>query len=229
MGTFAEEIAVLRRQLQDPNADTWTAADLKQFYNEANASLCHELYEVQPQQLKRDTITAVAGTQEYDLPADFGLMKRVWITDAHELYFYKEANAGIYSLDVGSPAWYYIFNALRVNGATPTTYYYQIGFVPIPGAADTINIEYYPVPTVLSDDDDVSPIPAAFHDLIRLEAGLKAFLMRGEVERDRQWRRQRDERFQQFMYFLSSLKRPRTGKFVNVFADPEDYDLLGKR
>lgn len=109
------------------------------------------------------TLATVAGTQEYDLSANFSDI--------------DEQNILSVSIQGASQAklTYWPFNQLRADQpdfdfnatSVPTRYYLRagnIGFWPSPADAYTILIDYYKLPTELSTDSDVSVIPVSYRE-----------------------------------------------------------------
>jgi hypothetical protein len=123
------------------------------------------LRELWPFRETTDTITTVAGTQEYTLSSEFSDIDAQNITSV--------ALQG----DVQSKLTYWPFTQLRANrpdfdldgSSVPTRYYLKngkIGFWPTPADAYTVAIDYYKIPTELDADSDVTIVPLAYREAL---------------------------------------------------------------
>lgn len=123
------------------------------------------LRELWPFREVTDTLTTVAGTQEYTLSSEF--------SDIDASNIISVAVQGAPSVKLS----YIPFNQLRLiepdldqeGTASPRHYYLKagkIGLWPSPGDAYQISIDYYKVPTELSDDSDEPIIPIAYREAL---------------------------------------------------------------
>lgn len=123
------------------------------------------LRELWPFREATDTITTVAGTQEYTLSSETADLDNQNIISVA----IQGANARKLS--------YAPFNQLRTDnpdfdeeGQTVPTHYYikagKIGFWPNPNDAYSIAVDYFKIPTELSSDSDVSIIPLSYREAL---------------------------------------------------------------
>lgn len=110
-----------------------------------------------------DDISTVNGTQEYDLVSNFSDL------DNNDILSVTLQGA------VSKKLKYWPFNQLRadqpdfdlVGASVPRRYYLKagkIGFWPLPNDVYTVEVDYYKVPTEMSDDSDVPIIPVAYRE-----------------------------------------------------------------
>lgn len=123
------------------------------------------LRELWPFREVTDTITTIAGTQEYTLSSEF--------TDIDASNIISVAIQGASQKKLT----YWPFNQLRAYkpdfdqdaSAVPQIYYVKagkIGFWPVPNDAYTVAVDYYKLPTELSSDSDTSIIPVSYRDAL---------------------------------------------------------------
>lgn len=123
------------------------------------------LRELWPFREGTNTITTVAGTQEYDLTTE--------IPDIDEQNIISVSTQGSGARKLV----YWPYNQLRRDypdfdqqeAGTPTRYYIksgQIGFWPAPNDAIQIAVDYYKLPTELSADSDQSIIPINYREAL---------------------------------------------------------------
>lgn len=123
------------------------------------------LRELWPFRETTDTITTVAGTQEYVLSTEF--------TDIDQQSIISVAIQGANNRKLS----YVPYNQLRatapdlstIGSSVPDNYYIKsgkIGFWPQPDADYTIAIDYYKVPTELSADSDTPIIPLGYREAL---------------------------------------------------------------
>ena len=121
------------------------------------------LREVWPFREATGTLNLVAGTQEYDLSTFF--------SDIDEQNITSVTLQGAQQTKLV----YWPFQQLRANqpdfdaegSAVPTRYYIKsgkIGFWPVPAGTYEVFIDYYSVPTELSNDSDTPSIPVAYRE-----------------------------------------------------------------
>ena len=170
----SEMLTKLARDLLDTNNRVWSAAILQDCLNREGESLFRAMEEAGLYDVKTQDVSVVAGTEAYNLPADFALVvgKPYDAADVDTKYspvsYEERYSAGDYA--------YYIIGEYKVDGATPTTSYAKIGVVE---AGDTVarsftlTVPYQPKWVDLSHDDDVPPIPADFHELQVLGARIR--------------------------------------------------------
>lgn len=121
------------------------------------------LRELWPFRETTGTLALVQGTQEYDLSTNF--------SDIDEQNITSVTLQGTTNKKIP----YWPFSQLRANQpdfdlagqAVPQRYYLKsgsIGFWPVPNAASTCFIDYYNIPTEMSDDADTPTIPVAYRE-----------------------------------------------------------------
>lgn len=121
------------------------------------------LRELWPFRETTGTLSLVQATQEYDLSTNF--------SDIDEQNIISVALQGT----VNKKLTYWPFNQLRASQpdfdlqgtAVPERYYLKsgsIGFWPSPNAAMTAFIDYYKIPTEMSDDADTPILPVAYRE-----------------------------------------------------------------
>lgn len=121
--------------------------------------------EVWPFREATGTLALVQGTQEYSLASNF--------TDIDEQNILAVTLQGAAQKKLA----YWPFNQLRatwpdfdsIGAAVPVRYYVRagnLGFHPLPDAAYTVFVDYYLVPTEMSDDSDESIIPVNYRECL---------------------------------------------------------------
>lgn len=143
----------IRTELQESTAGFWTNAELEAWMDEANADIVRAT-----KQESTATITCVAATESYALPADFYLARRVELqsTAGSATNWFQVLP---YSIDLrrpgdpintatltGSPTGFYIFNN-------------KLYFVPIPDQAYSGTLYYYKNATAFTGDSDSPSYP----------------------------------------------------------------------
>jgi hypothetical protein len=123
------------------------------------------LREIWPFREATGTITTVAGTQEYTLSTEF--------SDIDEQNIQSVAIQG--TAEKKLP--YVSFSQLRAQQpdfdldaqGMPELYYVKggkIGFYPKPGAAYSVDVDYYKLPTSMDDDNDAPIIPVNYREAL---------------------------------------------------------------
>lgn len=144
-------------------SDTTTRNRIKNWINMGQADFV--LRELWPFRETTGTLSLAQGTQEYDLSTNF--------SDIDEQNIISVALQGTNFKKL--PYWPY--NQLRADKpdfdydaqAVPARYYLKsgnIGFWPVPNGAYTVLIDYYKVPTELSDDSDEPIIPLNYREAL---------------------------------------------------------------
>lgn len=156
----------VRARLNETTARFWTDAQLNVWINEGMRDLARRTETIQT---FGTTITTVAGTAEYVVPADVLRVHRVEFvpTGATQIYpvqltTYDELDQvwGIYPNTVQG---YPVYAALW--GFPPTL---KLRLYPVPSQAGTINLFYYRLPAAVSADGDTLEVLAGYEDLIAL-------------------------------------------------------------
>lgn len=287
MATFAELKTELAADLNDGSNQIWTAAEVGKSLNYSLKRLVRYLFELTEWRLASDSVSASSGTQEYDLPSDFGYMRRVYYSTERELYPLHNYKPGL-SNDQGDPCAYYIHGSYRIgsheitggtqgskeieisgdetdyyiagvtfdwtncdsatnnttftvassahSGGTTTVtvseaigsddfsgyitheYFPLIGFRPIPGSSITINFNYFPLISDMVGDNETPGIPSDFHDLLKLDAGLRLMLRKGRYALYAQWKDLWKERMMEFQEFLADRQRYEAPSLYNAFG-----------
>ena len=154
MSTLVTIRTNVRTEIQEPTAAFWTDSEINRFINEA----CDDLVEAARVEVGPSTITAVAGTESYALPVDFGRTR----------FVERETNvgSGLYTplraaeladrrSEKSIPSGYFIFNG-------------NIYLTPTPDNAYKIRVWYYAAHVTLVNDSDTPTFPARFHRLAEL-------------------------------------------------------------
>lgn len=142
-------------------SDATTRNRIKNWLNMGQSDFV--LRELWPFREVTGTLTLVQGTQEYDLSSNF--------SDIDEQNIISVALQGANN----EKLIYWPFNQLRANKpdfdldaqAVPRRYYLKsgsIGFWPVPNGAYTVLIDYYSVPTEMSDDSDTAAMPVNYRE-----------------------------------------------------------------
>ena len=156
------------RELQDrtldllSKSDATTRARVKNWINLGQSDFV--MRELWPFREATENITTASGTQEYDLTN---------LTDIDSQNILSVSIQGTNEKKLS----YIPFNQLRASNpdfdadatAVPRNYYFkagQIGFWPAPAAAYTIAVDYYIVPTEMSNDTDTPIIPVNYREAL---------------------------------------------------------------
>lgn len=174
---LGEMLSIMREKLDDPEDITFSLSFKISCLNESYKDLYFKICENQGSILVKKVdppIQILSGTQEYDLPKDFGKVYGYpWIDqnkgyilleplDKAFSYFNPYLILGVY------PVYYYISGIYKKIGNTEE--FAKIGLVPIPQSSFYLNLNYIPQPAELSTNTDVFPIDAQWHELIVLGA-----------------------------------------------------------
>jgi len=224
MGTLTENTNILAQELQDAVSAAaagkrFPVATLKQYINEAHQQLHFYLYKHTEFRLTSATIATVSGTQEYDLPATFRQMRRMWRDKNYELQPDHQYRPGHDSTIKGEPQTYYLFDYYRK--ITAVEYFAQVGFWPIPDAVYTVSYTYFPAPGTLADGD-ISAIPEEFHDLMRLMAGIKTMNWSGSRTLKQMWEKDRNDRLIELVDFVNNRVLFNEPGFASAFTNLGD-------
>jgi hypothetical protein len=225
--TWKEMYEQIARELEDATsagvgaANIWSVADLKHYLNQANKQIINQLNTSVNWMLDVDnTITTVASTQSYDLPADFGHIARVWINQQYSLRKMHYRRLGTDSTSTGQPTRYLVEGAYYKDGATPTIYYRKMKLWPIPDAVYTIYYDYFMRTPTMDTDTDVSPVPEGYHMAVVYRAAAMACVRKGMMERRQALMEEYDDQMAQMIMAISMgeimYDRP---DFVDVFGD----------
>lgn len=156
MSNLGQIRANVRTEILEPTAGFWTDSEINRFINEA----CDDLTEAARVEAGPQSITLVAGTDNYALAADFGRTR----------YVERETNVGSGLYTPLRPA---ELADRRSEKAIPTAYFIYAGriyIVPTPDAAYGLRVWYYAAATTLALDTDTPTFPARFHRLAELFA-----------------------------------------------------------
>lgn len=221
MPDVSDNITLLSRELEDPTNAIWTADDLKTYFNEAYKQLILEVYNSYEVKLTGHTITGVIGQQEYDLPADFGFMLRMWRDGHYELAYDYFREKGFDSTYTGEPTKYYLQGNYENLGSET---FAKVGFWPILDSTYTIDFEYLPLPATLADAH-IGAIFECFHDVLRYDAGIKAMLRKGMKDKIVLWKYERRERTDKLLDMLARRNRFGGPRFINAFGGRRRLDV----
>lgn len=153
MATRGTIVTNARTELQETTPGFWTNAELQNWADEAHADLV-----AATRQEASSTLTLVAQTESYALPADFYLVRRVELqsvagsaTNWQELQplglNYRQPADPTNTLNLASvPYGYYIFGG-------------KIYFVPVPDQAYSGTLYYYKNATPFASDSDTPSYP----------------------------------------------------------------------
>ena len=150
------------KNITGADAATTPDAAITYFINLAQNELAREILALK----NSASVTCVATTQEYALPADFHKAIQMKVDGVVLRYISEEDTEKLFSdtADSGAPYYYYID---RDND----TY----GFYPVPDSAYTGTFRYFKTPTALSNDTDTPDFPAAYHDALVLGTASRVF------------------------------------------------------
>lgn len=233
--TFAEMQTELasNRFLNDADHRVYSAAQLQTELNRAN----NELLDVWNDRSGGDitvkdapSITTEAGVQEYNLPADFGTYKKGYpyiqtgdnSLDYKELFPVEYAESYIrYTGDQQEePESYCIVGSYgkTTSGGVQTITYPKLRLFPTPDSAYVIAGKYSPItPEKMTADSDISQVPANFHDLVVLLAGINIAQMKGFTDLMKVWGLRYEIRLDSFRQFCRARIRPNEPHFKDVF------------
>lgn len=131
----------------DPNGRIWQNRELNKFLGQAYLQIQADTnFNLPENQAAPDTFSTAAGTQEYNLPANFGRMNKVLIANS---------NFPLEEIELG--ALYEKFPAQTESGS-PTRFYLRnnkIGLHPIPNAVQTITRLFVNRFTFPANDSDL--------------------------------------------------------------------------
>jgi len=172
-----EILAKVRLRLDEATDGVgWTDPELRGYINEGFRDIARRTETIQVS----STISAVAGTQEYTLPADITRLhhaeyRATGSTQVHELEYqdFKNLNAVAWTgkdSTQGTPS------ICTMWGYPPSL---KLIVYPKPSLAGTITFYYYSVPPALatdgSDGTDTIPVPTGWEDLVVEYATYLAF------------------------------------------------------
>jgi len=216
----------LNNKLSDTGNVRWTAAFKQQNLNEAYRMLYRTMVEKGPVNIKTASISVVAGTQEYNLPSDFG---RVYgrphrDTDYLELdpTDYKNHD---FDTDNGAalsiPCLFYIRDYYKVE---TTASYAKIGLRPIPDTSFTLSVDYIPQMVDMAVDADVPLVPELFHELIVLGAGLVCLEdVTNDDSRYRNYLNRYKDMYKQFEQYMVDQIRGIQPQFLDTMEPDVNY------
>jgi hypothetical protein len=213
-------------RLGDASNKTWAVALIADFINEEYSELLGLMQSYADFLTASKDIAVSAGTQEYDLPEDFDLARKVIrLDDKTELMkcdyddFYQQAVDNQNGYTQG----YYIRGAYQVAGAEPTTTYAQIGLVPGSDRAFSLRVIYQSKGETLSDATDLPLIPVQFEDLIVLGAMLRAFEQKAMTDMIKVYANRYAYKLQQFKKWLAyNRSKFSYGQLANFYNGAEN-------
>lgn len=170
-------------RLGDSSNVTWPLALIKDFINQEYVDMQDNMNRFGDWYNASTTISVSAGTQEYDLPADFDSMRKVYRADS-----YIELKQGKYDdylrqgteIQTGYSYSYYIRGGCMTDNTTTT--YNLLGLVPSPSTSFSLHIDYQKKPHQLTNDNDVPLIPATFSEVLIYGAMRRARMMKGSIQ-----------------------------------------------
>lgn len=162
MTTWTTRRADIRDELQETTAGFWSQAELLRYamrgYNRLHAALKVE---------ETATLTLVAGTEHYALPADFYLARRVEIQQvAGSSTAWIKLNP--LALDHRRPSDPLVTATLTAQPEGFFVFENRLYFVPIPDAAYSGTLYYYKYPAALVNDSDPLVYPEGI-DSVRFD------------------------------------------------------------
>lgn len=148
-----------------------TSTELNTIINDQLAELYDLLLSARGQDyyITSDTLSIVAGTTTYSLPADFYQLKTVtleWGTHEHELVEPINSVAGRAALNNDDDWTQYGRKGYRLRGT-------NIEFLPEPSSAVTCRLQYVPTCTVLTNDSDTFDGVNGWDKLVSLGAAME--------------------------------------------------------
>lgn len=136
----------------DPNGKVWDNTMVNGFFNDAYLKVQADGHFNWPGTTEQtsDTVSLVAGTQEYTAPTNIALVELVTLS-----------TTPLYPIDFVEAKRRNLTNAQ----GTPSRYYFRgekIGFDPIPNSSGTVNIYFRAILASLSADGDTIKLPDNF-------------------------------------------------------------------
>jgi len=211
---FSEMQTDLGIILGDADHATWPLTEKVSMLNIAYRNLLHELYERTEYAMSSSTIAVTAGTQKYNFAAGFFALRRVYIDNSGDLDI-VDRDPG-FTGDRGQPARCWIEGAYKKIAAVES--FAQIGFWPIPDAAYTVNIDWFPAADVLAADGDICAIPVDFHDVVIQDAAIIAWTRKGHEAQAKTLYDEGRERKTLLIDACSRRSRYCSPRFVNVMG-----------
>jgi hypothetical protein len=140
--TFLEIQNAVYRLMRDPSKTKFDLQSIKDRINEGEQRYCI----LTKYSLKKDTtIQTVIGTDEYNLPADYGTLDAAYY-NGNQLYQIALEDTIWPNAKISTPISYYLRNA-------------EIGLYPIPDAQGTLTLIYHSIGGEMADDTDHPVIP----------------------------------------------------------------------
>lgn len=174
MATLLQLRTAVRYSLNEITPALWVDAELNILINNAVRDIARRAEVIQS---FNTSISAVAGTAKYNLPADVIRVHRVEFvptgqTQTYNLqastYVEMDQNWGVNQSWSGAyPGYYVIFGT---PGFTTGSTKLQMQVWPVPSQTGTFNLYYYRVPTTLAADSDIAEIPEGWQDAVVLYA-----------------------------------------------------------
>lgn len=167
MATLTQLITQVRANIDEDTARFWTDAQITQWLNDGLRDLGRRTETIQSY---NTSLSAVAGTAKYNLPADVIRIHRVEFVPTGQTTVYPLQAAtyeemdsiwGINQQSQSSYPMYYVLWGYPGGAAT-----LQIQLFPIPSQAGQIRLYYYRQPAALVSGSDVPELPGGWEDLL---------------------------------------------------------------
>lgn len=151
----------IRYRIGETVAGFWTDAEINSYINDAKDDLFNAILTINKKFFeKRTTVTTVAGTSAYELPADFQQVESIrMLTSGYEDTHFKPQGRntqaflmGLNSMNVAASPYEIMYDTYQNLDDTDKTMYIQ--FSPLPRDARSIEVNYVSqLPDLASDSD----------------------------------------------------------------------------
>lgn len=193
------------------------------YLNEVYVKLQGTMREFGDYDLTATTIAVTNGTQEYDLPADFGIARKVWRGDDNvqlEKTFYDNWLLQYVSSQTSYSRQYYVRGAHKIytDKDGEQEEFAQIGLCPCSDRSFTLGIIYQPAPHKLENGTDIPVVPPQFVDLIVWGALVNAYTVEGMSEQQNECEGRFERLYKDFKQWLGKDREAYSGQgFQNVW------------
>jgi hypothetical protein len=169
------------------------------------------------------SVSVIANTQEYPLPADFGIVRKVWRGDDNvqlEKGFFDNFLMQYVTSQSGYSKKYYLKGAHKITGTgeAQVEEFVKLGLMPVSSVNFQLWIVYQPLPHKLEDTSDVPNLPAQFCDLLTWGALVKAYSLEGMTEQKNETQKEFDKIYLDFKKWLGKDREAYDGVgFYNIY------------
>lgn len=186
--TQAEALADIRFRLDEASARFWTDVELRKWINDAVADIARRTETIQS---LSTSVSAVAGTKSYDLPASIARVHLIEFVPTGQNQTYplriatRQEMDGIWGLNQNQSGSYPSFAVLWGYTGGASTLKMQV--FPVPSGTGTFNIYYYSIPAKLATDGTAAAtaltVPEGWETLVPLYVESRA----KRADRDQTW------------------------------------------